>query len=199
MASHWFSIQTARISMISSSKVLRLQRIDSARIFGRSDHSRALKMLRCHRAGHHEDTRAMSVLVPVFVVSQCITQRCSMQKRKSKKHKSLSLYLFSCLSCGKYHIVAHWLHISENISDSHSSSQLPPVFWQADMATATSYLLMHHNLRMDFQNLVAGASSVTTATLLKVSWRRTQLYGHYQEATIGKPFVKHSLHMFMFV
>lgn len=45
------------------------------------------------------------------------------------------------------------------------------------MATATSYLLMHHNLRMDFQNLAAGASFVTTATLLKVSWRRTQLYG----------------------
>lgn len=62
----------------------------------------------------HEDTRSVS-FGSGFVVSECITQHCCMQKRKSKKHKSLSLYLFSCLSCGNYHIVAHWLHISEKI------------------------------------------------------------------------------------
>lgn len=67
----------------------------------------------CDVAGRfHEDTRSVS-FGSGFVVSECITQHCCMQKSKSKKHKSLSLYLFSCLSCGNYHIVAHWLHISE--------------------------------------------------------------------------------------
>ena len=97
---------------------------------------------------------------------------------------------------------AYHLHFKININ-THSSSQLPPVFscdflrlciGKTTWPLRHHNLLMHHDLLMDFQNLVATQALSQRLHRGQVPCR-TQFYEHCQEATMGKPSFKHTLHM----